>query len=56
VAPRAALTTALTYGADLAVRYLADGQQQAGARLGDVGTWLLPALEGGLRRLDEEER
>jgi hypothetical protein len=56
VAPRAALTTVLVYGADLAVRYLADGQQQAGARLGDVGTWLIPALEGGLRRLDEEER
>jgi hypothetical protein len=56
VASRAALATAVTYGADLAVRYLADGQQQAGARLGDVAAWLIPALEGGLHSLDEETR
>ena len=56
VARRAALATAVTYGADLAVRYLADGQQQAGARLGDVAGWLIPALEGGLQSLDEETR
>ncbi len=53
---RAALATAVTYGADLAVRYLADGQQQAGARLGDVAGWLIPALEGGLHSLYEETR
>jgi hypothetical protein len=51
---RTAVITALLYGADLATRYLADRQQEVGARLGNVGDWLLPALEGGLGRLEEE--
>lgn len=50
---RLALLTALLYGADLAARYLADRQMEAGARLGDVDAWLLPALAGGLSRLEE---
>ncbi len=39
-----ARTTALAYVADLAVRYLADRQAEAGARLGAPGRWLIPAL------------
>jgi hypothetical protein len=53
---RAAALTAVLYGIDLATRYLADRQLEAGARLGDVGTWLLPAVSAGLRRLEEEPR
>ena len=48
VAPEAAKLTALAYLADLSVRYLADRQAEAGARLGAPGTWLLPAIEAGL--------
>lgn len=55
VAPTAALVTALTYCIDLAARYLADRQQEAGARLGDVGTWLVPAIIGGITVLEEEQ-
>jgi hypothetical protein len=55
VAPRAARVTALTYGLDLAARYLADRQQEAGARLGDVGTWLVPAVAAGVTVLEEEQ-
>jgi hypothetical protein len=36
--------TALLYLVDLATRYLADRQAEAGARLGVLGTWLLPVL------------
>ncbi len=32
------------YLAELAARYIADRQAEAGARLGDVGAWLIPAL------------
>lgn len=46
VAPRQALLTAVLYLADLAVRYLADRQADAGARLGDPGAWLIPAVAG----------
>jgi hypothetical protein len=42
--------TALLYLVDLAVRYLADRQAEAGARLGVLGTWLLPVL---IRRVEE---
>ncbi len=48
VAREAAKVTALAYLAELSVRYLADGQAEAGARLGAPGTWLLPAIESGL--------
>ena len=36
--------TALLYLIDLAARYLADRQAEAGARLGVLGSWLLPVL------------
>ncbi|GAA1792051.1 hypothetical protein GCM10009682_12580 [Luedemannella flava] len=42
--PDAARVTALLYLVDLAARYLADRQAEAGARLGALGTWLLPTL------------
>jgi len=42
--------TALLYLVDLAARYLADRQAAAGARLGVLGSWLLPVL---LERLQE---
>ncbi len=40
----AADVTALLHLVDLAVRYLADRRAEAGARLGVLGTWLLPVL------------
>jgi hypothetical protein len=40
--------TAAAYLVELATRYLGDRQDEAGARLGDVGAWLLPALEQDL--------
>jgi hypothetical protein len=53
-APHTALVTASLYLADLAARYLADHQLEAGARLGDVSTYLLPALDLGIGRLEGE--
>ncbi|GAA0533670.1 hypothetical protein GCM10010172_13270 [Paractinoplanes ferrugineus] len=50
VAPHAREVTALLYLVDLAVRYLTDRQAEAGARLGVLGTWLLPVL---IRRVEE---
>ncbi|MEV6343484.1 hypothetical protein [Actinoplanes sp. NPDC051851] len=50
VAPVAREITALLYLVDLAVRYLTDRQAEAGARLGVLGTWLLPVL---VRRVEE---
>ncbi|OLB82247.1 MAG: hypothetical protein AUI14_00990 [Actinobacteria bacterium 13_2_20CM_2_71_6] len=50
VAPDAAEVTALLYLIDLATRYLADRQAEAGARLGVLGSWLLPVL---VRRVGE---
>lgn len=44
VGPAEASVTALLYLVDLATRYLEDGQAEAGARLGVLGTWLLPVL------------
>jgi hypothetical protein len=49
VAPEARELTALLYLVDLAVRYLTDRQAEAGARLGVLGTWLLPVL---IRRVE----
>jgi hypothetical protein len=43
--------TALLYLIDLAVRYLGDRQAEAGARLGVLGTWLLPVLIDRVGRL-----
>jgi hypothetical protein len=50
VDPAAYELTALLYLVDLAARYLTDRQAEAGARLGVLGTWLLPVL---IRRVEE---
>ncbi len=44
VPPREARFTTLLYLAELAVRYLEDRQEDAGARLGNPGSWLTPAI------------
>jgi hypothetical protein len=51
VVPDCAEITALLYLVDLAARYLADRQAEAGARLGVLGTWLLPVLVERVGRL-----
>jgi len=51
VVPDGREVTALLYLVDLAARYLADRQAEAGARLGVLGTWLLPVLIDRVRRL-----
>ncbi|WP_246001971.1 phosphotransferase [Allorhizocola rhizosphaerae] len=51
VVPDSAEITALLYLVDLAARYLADRQAEAGARLGVLGTWLLPVLVSRVGRL-----
>jgi hypothetical protein len=43
---------ALLYLVDLAARYLTDRQAEAGARLGVLGTWLLPVLIKRVEGLD----
>lgn len=45
VAPRAAQATGRLYLLALAARYLHDQQSEAGAELGDIESWLLPALD-----------
>ncbi|HEU5161377.1 MAG TPA: hypothetical protein VFU43_30580 [Streptosporangiaceae bacterium] len=47
----AAHLTALLYFIDIAVRYLADKQAEAGARLGRPREWLLPVLTAQVERL-----
>jgi hypothetical protein len=42
--PAAARLTAILYLAEIAARYLADGQDQTGHPLGSPGRWLIPAL------------
>jgi hypothetical protein len=49
LAPQAARATAVGYLTELATRYVTDRQAEAGARLGDVGDWLLPAVAGAVR-------
>ncbi len=51
VTPPRSRLTALLYLADLSVRYLADRQEQAGAKLGAPRRWLLPALTSGITEL-----
>jgi hypothetical protein len=46
-----ARTTGILYLADLATRYLADRQAQAGATLGAPGEWLIPAITDQVSRL-----
>ena len=43
--------TCILYLADLATRYLADRQAQAGARRGAAGAWLIPAITDEVGRL-----
>ncbi|MDQ6874032.1 MAG: hypothetical protein M3042_03075 [Actinomycetota bacterium] len=50
VGPTVAPLVTIGYLAELAVRYLRDGQEAAGARLGRVGEWLVPEL----RRLTQQ--
>lgn len=52
--PRVARTVAVLYLADLAARYLTDRQLEAGARLGDVAAYLLPACDRGLALIEGE--
>ena len=42
---------AVLYLAELSARYLADRQAEAGARLGQPGTWLIPAIEEAVTKL-----
>jgi hypothetical protein len=51
VATAEAHLVAILYLAELSVRYLADRQAEAGARLGQPGTWLIPAIEKAMRKL-----
>ena len=51
--PGRAEVTALLYLVDLAARYLADRQAEAGARLGVLGTWLLPVLMRQVAAVEE---
>jgi hypothetical protein len=46
-----ARVTALLYLAELAVRDLADRQEDAGARLGSPGSWLIPAIKSELAQV-----
>jgi hypothetical protein len=48
VSAREAQATAVGYLAELSTRYLADRQVEAGARFGNVGAWLLPAMDRAL--------
>lgn len=48
---RGAQVTALLYLIEVGTRYTVDGQAEAGARLGDLGAWLLPALRTGISAL-----
>jgi hypothetical protein len=51
VAADAARLIAALYLAELAVRHLADDQESAGARLGSIDRWLIPALNAGVTTL-----
>ena len=44
--------TGVLYLTDLATRYLADRQEELGARLGTPGTWLIPAIAAAARSAD----
>jgi hypothetical protein len=51
IGAEAARLTAILYLAELAVRHLADDTERAGARLGSVDRWLIPALNAGVAEL-----
>lgn len=48
VARPAATTTAALYLSEIGLRYVRDGQAEAGARLGDLSAWLLPGLRSAV--------
>lgn len=50
VTAREARLTAVLYLAELSARYLRDRQEDAGARLGNPGWWLIPAINEELSR------
>jgi len=50
VSPDDADAVTVLYGLELASRYVADGQLEAGAAVGAVDTWLVPALAQFLSR------
>jgi hypothetical protein len=50
VQPQAASLVAALYLVEIAARYLHDGQAEAGAKLGRIDAWLLPALMRHVRR------
>lgn len=56
IEPAAAGFVAALYLLELAARYLHDGAAQAGARLGDVSSWLLPVLTWHTGRLGAPSR
>ncbi len=47
----AAPLVAALYLVEIGTRYLADGQAEAGAALGDLKLWLLPTLQAQVRRI-----
>jgi hypothetical protein len=51
VATAEAHLVAILYLAELSARYLADRQAEAGARLGQPGIWLIPAIEEAIGKL-----
>jgi hypothetical protein len=51
VRPGSAVFVAALYLIEIATRYTCDGAAEAGARLGDVSTWLLPPLSRYAERL-----
>ena len=51
VRPGSAVFVAALYLVEIATRYLQDGAAEAGARLGDVSSWLLPGLSRFAGRL-----
>lgn len=55
VRARQAQVTGILYLADLATRYIADKQAEAGAQLGATGTWLIPVITGGVARLRDNQ-
>jgi hypothetical protein len=51
VRPASAVFVAALYLLEIATRYTCDGAAKAGARLGDLSTWLLPPLSRYAARL-----
>ena len=52
--PREARLVALLYLLEIGARYLHDQQQEAGAKLGDLTSWLFPILDGALEAMAKD--